>query len=664
LALAAPLGTAAEPINPVNKAVSMISELHAQITKEGEVAQKQYAELVETCEDRIRNLGFEIKTGTSEAEGLKAAVAEEAATTSALSTKVEELAAALAANNADMTAATQIRSKEAADFAAEEKELVETIDTLRRATGILEREMNKGGAAMVQLRNAGNLAQTLDVLIHASMITTGDASKVTAFVQARQADDDEAPGAPAGAVYESQSGNIVDVLQDLTEKAESQLADLRKKEVSARHNYEMLKQSLEDEIKFGTADMEGAKRGIAESSQKKASAAGDLEVTTRELHNDQEAKAQAELNCRNAATTHAAETKSRNEELQALAEARRVITEATGSALTQVSLLQLAQSELSSSRDLHKYEAVRLVRDLAHKQNSKSLAQLAAQMQATGTFDKVKDLISNMIARLEKEAGADATKKAYCDKELAETNAKKSEKSDEIAKISTRIDRASASSAQLKQEVATLEGELSKLAKTQAEMDKLRREESSTFAENKATLEKGITGIKLALKILNEYYAQDGKAHEAADGAASGIVGLLETVEADFSKNLAQISADEDAAAASYDATTRENQIDRTTKEQSLKYKSKEAKELDKYSAELTSDRSGVQAELDAVNEYLAKMEEQCIAKAETYSARQDRYAAEIAGLKEALQILESETALVQRHSTRRTLRGQIALSA
>merc|ERR1711865_319593 len=299
----------------------------------------------------------------------------------------------------------------------------------------------------------------------------------------------------------------------------------------------------------------------------------------------------------------------------------------------------------------------------ARKQQSKSLAQLAAQMQSSGTFDKVKDLISSMIARLEKEAGADATKKAYCDKELAESNAKKSEKSDEIAKISTRIDRASATSAQLKQETAALEGELSKLAQTQAEMDHLRREESSTFAESKATLEKSITGIRLALKILTEYYAQDGKAHEAADGAASGIVGLLETVEADFSKNLAQISADEDGAAASYDSTTRENQIDRTSKGQSLKYKSKESKDLDKYSTELTSDRSGVQAELDAVSEYLSKMEEQCIAKAETFSARADRYAAEIAGLKQALEILESETALVQRHSKRRTLRGQTTMS-
>merc|ERR1711941_33084 len=99
------------------------------------------------------------------------------------------------------------------------------------------------------------------------------------------------------------------------------------------------------------------------------------------------------------------------------------------------------------------------------------------------------------------------------------------------------------------------------------------------------------------------------------------------------------------------------NELERTLKEQDVKYKTKESKSLDKTAAELTGDRTGVQAELDAVLEYLTQLEGECIAKAESYAARAERRAAEIAGLKEALQILESETALVQRRS-RRTLRG------
>merc|ERR1712066_862904 len=88
-------------------------------------------------------------------------------------------------------------------------------------------------------------------------------------------------------------------------------------------------------------------------------------------------------------------------------------------------------------------------------------------------FAKIKGLISDMIARLESEADADASHKAYCDKELGETNVKFADKTAEIEKLTTFIDESSARSAQLKEEVARLQKELADLASAQAEMDKL-----------------------------------------------------------------------------------------------------------------------------------------------------------------------------------------------
>merc|ERR1719416_372126 len=176
------------------------------------------------------------------------------------------------------------------------------------------------------------------------------------------------------------------------------------------------------------------------------------------------------------------------------------------------------------------------------------------------------------------------------------------------------------------EEVASLQTALAHLAKSQADMDKIRQEEHATFTASKAEVEKALTGMKLALKILNEYYAKDGKAHDAAEGAASGIIGLLEVCEADFSKNLAQITSDEDSAVNQYEQVTKDNEIDRTNKVQDLKYKVKESKHLDKFSGELIADRTGVQAELDAILEYLSKIEGECIEKAETYAQRKARF--------------------------------------
>merc|ERR1712203_983262 len=98
----------------------------------------------------------------------------------------------------------------------------------------------------------------------------------------------------------------------------------------------------------------------------------------------------------------------------------------------------------------------------------------AGSLAGEDPFGKVKGLISDMIERLEAEAEADATHKAYCDKEMAESNEKKADKNAEIAKLTTKIDQMSARSSQLKSEVAALQKALAELAASQAEMDKLR----------------------------------------------------------------------------------------------------------------------------------------------------------------------------------------------
>merc|ERR1719478_1935560 len=380
---------------------------------------------------------------------------------------------------------------------------------------------------MMQLQSAQNVAQALSVMVEASSLNTADAARLTAFLQHTQSDEDsnDETGAPAAAVFKGSSGGIIATLQDLFEKGEAQLEEARKTETKSVQAYEMLAQSLKDEIKFATKDMDKAKKNLATSAEAKATAEGDLAVTVKDLDEDVKALATLHQDCMKGAEDFEAETKSRGEELKALATAKKVITEATSGAadlsysFAQESFLQVSRSGLSTGADLANFEAVRFVRDLAHKQNSPALAQLASRMaqamraggSAGDPFAKVKSLISNMIEKLLKEAEADATEKAFCDKEMAETEAKKADKEATIEKLSTKIDSQSAKSAKLKEEVATLQAELAALAKAQAEMDKLRAEEKAAFDANSAEMKKGVEGVRLALKVLNDYYAKADK---------------------------------------------------------------------------------------------------------------------------------------------------------
>merc|ERR1719203_2044123 len=102
---------------------------------------------------------------------------------------------------------------------------------------------------------------------------------------------------------------------------------------------------------------------------------------------------------------------------------------------------------------------------------------------------------------------------------------------------------------------------------------------------------------------------------------------------------------EEEVAVIEYERMSRKNEIEKATKEQDVEYKVRESKQLAQTTSENTADRSAVQAELDAILEYSAKIDEQCIAKPEAYSERARRREEEIAGLKEALKILETETA-------------------
>jgi hypothetical protein len=424
----------------------------------------------------------------------------------------------------------------------------------------------------------------------------------------------------------------------------------------------------------------------ASTEESKAVAEGDLAETIKGLAEDKKALDTASSTCMTVAADHDATVKSRTEELTAIATAKKILTETSSGAVSQsYSFLQvssLTASRLQTRADLANAEVVRLVKKLAKEHHSAALAQLASRIGSVlrygaadgdDVFAKVKSLITDMISKLEAEAKSEATEKAYCDEELAKTEAKKSELESTISKLTSKIDLAAAKSAGLKEDVKTLQAELATLSKEQAEMDSIRAEEKAAYDTAKAELELGISGVQKALGVLKDYYQGAAfvqgntnfdafmqqpappKKHSAASGAGGSIIDILEVCEADFAKNLAAEEQEEADAIEVYEKTTQENKLSTTMKSQDVKYKTKEFKGLDKSISDLTGDKDTTSSELSAVLDYYGKIKDRCIAKPESYEERKARREAEIKGLKEALSILENETAFVQRrkHSLR-----------
>merc|ERR1719162_869739 len=407
----------------------------------------------------------------------------------------------------------------------------------------------------------------------------------------------------------------MDVLEDLKEKAESELAELRKAEGNAKHNFEMTKQSLVDQDSADNKDLADEKSGKASAEETKATAEGDLAVTTKDLSNANSGLETATGDCMSVAADHEATVAARTEELGVIATAIKILKETASGAGGQTYSFFQVGSSLHTRSDLANIEVVTVVKKLAKQQHSAALSQLASRIEAVvrygasageDPFAKVKELITGMISKLEKEAGDDATEKAYCDEEMAKTQAKKEDLDYDIESLTSKLDKSASASAKLKEEVKELQAELAQLQSTQINMDKIRAEQSADYMQTKTDLELGLKGVGKALGVLRDYYGGGAafiendnfndfmqqpampEKHAKSTGAGQSIINMLEVVESDFSKNLATEEAD---SANVYDKTTQENKVSKTMKQQDVKYKTQEFKGLDKSITELSSDK-------------------------------------------------------------------------
>merc|ERR1719446_769191 len=97
-----------------------------------------------------------------------------------------------------------------------------------------------------------------------------------------------------------------------------------------------------------------------------------------------------------------------------------------------------------------------------------------------------------------------------------------------------------------------------------------------------------------------------------------------------------------------------ENAVTKATKEADVKGKQSEVKNLEVAIGNYKEDKATTGEELDAVLAYLDKLKPQCATKVVSYAEKKAAREQEIAGLKEALQILSAEASFLQTGLVRR----------
>jgi len=706
--------------SPLQKVITLMTQLQGQVIGEGELAQATYKKYSNWCEKSSREKKFEIDEGKDTITQLQATIEKSVSDSEEAQARVEELSGKLATDAQDVKAITLIRVKEKNEFEAMDKELTATVTTISKARSVLKKELDsaglKAGASFLQRPTKGmrNFATAVNALVTASMgVSAESQDRLAELLQLNQGMDEsqgedaeeedsqeedvEANGEqtppkvekPKEEVYKSKSGSILELLEKMEEEAQESQAKLRKKEAHEKHNFELLKGRLEDRIKTQTKELEEQKKELASAKESGASAKGKLDMTKKDMEEDKKFLRKLQQGCMERSSEFEMEMKTRSDELNALGAAKKTVqsivfvqvskespsqddSDGSAVAFVQVGMEMSAEAKQQAYALRTAGAAVASkLKQLASDEHSVALAQLASRVSRTlqrmqkkglsgDPFKKVKDLIQNMIDKLEKQQAEEARQKKFCDAELAESKAAKIDREGTIETLTTRIEEGAAEAAKLNQQKMMLLGEIKDISSSQGEMDELRQTEHATYQKVSKDLKAGLAAVQSALKVLREFYSQeedkssfiqdmsssmntDSKTAYTGSGGGTAIIGLLEVCESDFSKGLAEADSEEDAAQDEYEKLTTENKKERAVKDKTVANIGTEVARIEKKVSEFTGDRSETKQELDALLEYLEKLTKQCVAQPESYHDRVERRKREIEGLEQALNMLMSQ---------------------
>jgi hypothetical protein len=666
------VGAGALSVSPVQKVIELLEENKVKISSDLAAEEKEMAEYSEFCDKESTDKGFAIKDAIRKIGDLTATITDCESKIPMYQDEIATLGSEVADKNKQLYEATEVRKTEKADFDVAEKELMTSIDQLSRAVTIIKREMAfTQGASSKKSKGVEMAMKAVSKIVDSVHISVGTRRSLEGLMQtgAFNGEDDyqglRQPQAKQVA-YESKSGGIVEKIEEMKEKAEETLSEMRSTEMKSVQDFDMLEQSLNNGITVANDKISVAKSAEGAKTQAMGEAKGDLGETEASKAADEKYVAQLKHDCEEGAANWAARQESAaaemgaiNKAIEILSEGVRVLLLQSGAKLKKSDDVSDDDAPAAFNADPARAKLVQKLKDMGSKFGSYALLEMAGSA-ASDPFVKIRGLIEDMIAKLMKEAQEEATQKAFCDEEMGKSTKAKEEKTMTLDKLGARIDKATARKAELGQAVKDLEAEIATLDASTAEATKIRNEEHATYLIASKDYGDAAAATEGAIKVLKEFYdnaaliqtsSKTARAPEfgsAKSGAGDAIISILEMSNEDFVKLHSETETSEAEAQEAFEKLMNDNKASKGAKEAEVKASLSEIKSLTVALENNGEDHSMTSSELAAVNEYIEKLKPQCEEKVMSYAEKKARREAEIAGLKEALEILAGGIALIQ----------------
>lgn len=294
--------------------------------------------------------------------------------------------------------------------------------------------------------------------------------------------------------------------------------------------------------------------------------------------------------------------------------------------------------------------AAQYIQERAAQLNSRILSTLAQNL-AEDPFAKVKQLISDLLVKLQEEALAELNHKGWCDKELSTNELTRTEKAEQVSMLH---EKSHTLTAKIATETANQEEATNKYKRLQSEMDSAKKDfevEKATHQDIVDKAKEATEKLTKAIVLIKDHYRSPSLIQKQAPGIApyqsmvdraNGVLGLLESIQSDFARTI----------------ISNENQIVTLTKELKdlLDAHSEEKAKADasrkhaetqllRHNQDLKStneELSESKSLLDSALAYYEKLKPSCVVSRVSHEDRRKRREEEMASLKEALEILSN----------------------
>eukprot|EP00746_Dinoflagellata_sp_MGD_P155195 gnl/MRDRNA2_/MRDRNA2_85246_c0_seq3.p1 gnl/MRDRNA2_/MRDRNA2_85246_c0~~gnl/MRDRNA2_/MRDRNA2_85246_c0_seq3.p1 ORF type:complete len:647 (-),score=243.60 gnl/MRDRNA2_/MRDRNA2_85246_c0_seq3:197-2137(-) len=616
---------------PIAKVVRLLNDMQKQLEKEAEEDEEAYEKMVCWCETNDKEKTKAVTLAGQRITQLGSDIEAYSAKATQLTTDIEALKEQVTELEEGLDKATEVRDKELAEFVAEEKDMIQSITSLK--------------GAVVTLSKANSEVQT-ESLLQVRALLQHHAKKhrhllarqgmVLNLLQQRTSHKTSTPA----------SGEIFGMLKQMKESFETNLAESKKEEEQAAAEYSQLKEAKTKEIAAGKSQTETKEVELGDAQSKGADATQDLKDTKAQLAADEEFLADMRPKCEAADKEYEARVKARTAEIQAVSETIGILTsdEANDAFTKSMSFAQRNMKKTSVRRN----QASQVLTEASKKFKSVQLLNMANSVRLDA-FGQVIEKMTATVDALKQEQKDEVKDRDFCiaelnanDKEYAKYNDQKTNLEQKIADLTAQIADLTEAIAALKQEVTDTQVGMKKASE-------VRKAENADFnvvvADQRATqaiLKKALDRLKETYGFVQEGDSQPEQMTHSQNPGGGGAVAMIEEIVTE-SKDLEQKAlGDEQASQAAYEGYIKDSNKAITAATTDIANKADVKAKADQALAEADGDKKSTIDTLLKLGEMAAELHSQCDFLLKNFEARQSARTEEIDALNQAKQIFSS----------------------